>query len=175
MSPVPPPLAAAPGDPGLLLATTLVAAALLLLGLPFAVWLAARGGEALRDVAGSAARSPGRSLATGCGAALVTLFLLGASPAHAAVGLVAIAALLGFSGVLFVGLAAEARSLGLALRGTEAAPAEGAHAPAGGATALGWLVLSGLPLLPLAGFLVALYLGLRGAGAALLTAAARRT
>lgn len=148
---------------------SLLPAALLLLALPAAVLGAARLRPVLDRAAHRLAASPGGSLGAGATASILTLLLLAGSGTSSLVAVPAVLALGVLAVFAFLGLSAEARRLGGEIRGREPAPG-GAEA---GSTALGWLVLSGLPLLPVAGPLVLLYLALRGAGAAILGVAGR--
>jgi hypothetical protein len=159
------PLAAGPEFSQVFAATSVLPCLLLLAGLPLALVAAARAGRALAAVDAAAAASPLGSFLAGLGGAAAILLLLAASSTARVLGLAAVLALGVAAIVAFLGLAAEARDLGARLRGR---PAAGAG---GGSLALGWVVLAGVPLLPVAGPLALLYLGLRAGGAALLALA----
>jgi len=145
-------------------------AVLLGAALPLAVLAAVRMPAVLERVAGLSKSHPVRSAIAGAAFGLVVFFLLAGSAGRPAVLVAALALGAVLATLAFVGLAAESLSVGLALRGRDA----GEGGPRGGAVALGWLVLAGIPLLPFAGALVALFLMLRGAGAAFLAATTAR-
>ncbi len=133
-------------------------------GFPLALLASARLRGPLSRVVDRLAASPGISLLVGTTAALGTLVLLAGSGTSVLVAVPALLATLALGVFGFLGLAAEARRLGAEVRGREPVPGGGE----GGNAAVGWLLLAGLPLLPVAGPLVLLYLSLRAAGAAIL-------
>ncbi len=154
---------------GLYAVTSLVPAACLLLAFPLAILATARLHRWIPRVREAAHATPLRSFLVGVLVALALLLLLAASGANSIFGIPAILALVVSGFLALLGLAAEARDLGCALRDRDPAAA----GTEGASTALGWLVLSGVPLVLLAGPLVLLYLALRSAGAATLTMATR--
>jgi hypothetical protein len=159
---VTPPLAAQ-ADPGALWAAfSLVPALVMLAGLPLALLAAARAGGAPAKALGALRASPLASAIVGLLAGLGVILLASAAQGLPALGLPLLLVAAAVAAAAFVGLVAEARRLGGELRGR--APGED---PEGGSVALGWLVLAGLPILPVAGPPVWLYLALRGAGASL--------
>jgi hypothetical protein len=163
-------LAAAGGNAeGFYGATSVLPVLLMLAALPMALLAAARIPAPLLRMADRLAATPGRSLAVGASAALVTLVLLAGSGSSPLVAVPALLALAAISVLSILGLVAEARRLGAEVRGRE--PVAGAVE--GGSATVGWLLLAGLPLLPVAGPLVLLYLTLRAAGAAILALSGR--
>jgi hypothetical protein len=158
----------AAGDGEWLAGLSFAGAALLLASLPLALLVAVRSGGPLARIRETVRRRSLASFAVGILAGLAVLLLLratGASPWFGIPALLALAAMLVLG---FLGLVAEARSLGCEIRGRD--PAGGGAE--GGSVAVGWLVIAGLPLLLLVGPLVVLYLGLRAAGGAVLALAA---
>ena len=152
----------------LLFWTSLAPAGGMLAALPLALLAAARLPRAAARALDAGRRFPVRSILVGVLAALATLLLLGASKASPLFGLAGLLSLAAFGVLALLGLAAEARRLGCELR--DADPA--APGTAGGATAVGWLLLAGMPLVLVAGPLVFLYLALRAAGASVMALAA---
>jgi len=139
---------------------SLAPAVAMLCALPLALVAAARTGGAAGRVREAIGGSPLASALVGAGLGVVALVLAVGAPANPGLGIPALLAAAGVASAAFVGLVAEARRLGCELMSRDAAT-EGVEA---GSTAVGWLVLSGLPLLPFAGPLAWLYLALRGAG-----------
>jgi hypothetical protein len=162
------PAADAPGDPNALIAAALAATVGLLALLPAALLAAARLRGPLPRVADALHRLPFRSFLVGCLAGLAVVLLAAAGAAQPLFKIPALVAAVAATAMAFLGLVAEARSLGCRLRGRDPA-GEGVE---GGSVAIGWLVLAGTALAPLAGFLVLLYLALRATGAAVIGLAA---
>ncbi len=137
--------------------------------LPLALLASARLQRHLGPILERGRGLPLRSFLVGMLAALAVLLLAAATNTSrlflipALLGL-ATAAILGF-----LGLVAEARRLGCELRGRDPS----GDSVEAGSTAVGWLVLAGLPLLAVVGPLVLLFLALRGTGAAAVAVAAR--
>lgn len=149
--------------------TSLLPFLVMLSALPLALLAAARLRGPLARTAKRLDASPGMSLLVGATCFVLVLVLLlgsGASPAIAVPALLCAAATVALA---LLGLVAEARRLGAELRGREIDPGTAE----GGSAAVGWLVLAGLPLLPLAGPLALLYLALRAPGAAVLSVGGR--
>jgi hypothetical protein len=158
-------LAADPADgAGALLQTAVVGALVLLAALPVALLAAARLRAPLPRVARAARRLPLRSFLVGVLAGVAVLLLVAAGTNQPLFRIPAAAACFAAALLAFLGLVAEARSLGCELRGRD----PGGDGVEGGSVALGWLVLAGVPLLILAGPVVLLYLALRGTGAAVI-------
>ncbi|HEU4395210.1 MAG TPA: hypothetical protein VFS92_06560 [Planctomycetota bacterium] len=159
MTPVPA-IAAEDGAGGAILSLGIAIAVTTLAGLPLALLLSARTGAGPARTGEVIGGSPLAATLVGSALGVVALVLAAGVPANPALGIPALAATALLAAAAFNGLVAEARRLGGELRARD--PAGG---PDAGATAVGWLVLSGLPLLPFAGPLAWLYLALRGAGA----------
>ena len=155
-----PVIAAEDGAGGALLSLGIAIAAATLAGLPLALLLSARTGAAPARTGEVIGASPLAATLVGSGLGVVALVLAAGMQTNPTLGIPALVAVALLAAASFNGLVAEARRLGGELRARD--PSVG---PDAGATAVGWLVLSGLPLLPLAGPLAWLYLALRGAGA----------
>lgn len=140
--------------------------ALLLLALPAAVLFRIRFDFAARAARTLRAR-PWATRLLGAADLLLVVLLGGAAKGHRLLGVVALVLLLLLALLLFVGLAGAATDLGRRLR--PAAPAESAAS-----FALGWLVLAGVPLLPLFGPLVFLWMAAAAVGAPLLASSKGR-
>ena len=141
--------------------TSVAPAATLLVSLPLALLASARLGGILPRVREAVRATPGRSFLMGFLVAVALLLLLTAAGASPFFRIPALLALVASAFLVFLGLVAEARDLGCALRDRD--PTTGSAE--GGSIAVGWLVLAGVPLLFVAGPLVLLYLALRSAGA----------
>jgi hypothetical protein len=155
------PLPAVEANPqGAILALGIPIAIATLAGLPLALLAVARAGTATARIGEVIGASPLAATIVGSGLGAVALVLAAGAPANPALGIPALIAVAALALAAFAGLLAEARRLGGELRARD--PSETIDA---GSTAIGWLVIAGLPLLPLAGPLAWLYLALRGAGA----------
>jgi hypothetical protein len=146
------------------LALCAVSAVVLAAMLPAVLFAAASPRAPVPRILSAVRALPLRSFLVGVLAGTAVLLLLAGSKASPLLGIpallvLAVAAVLGF-----LGLVAEARGLGCALRGRD----PGAGGAEGGSVAVGWLVLAGLPLLPVAGHVVLLYLALRATGGAVI-------
>jgi len=164
-----PPFLAASGRE-LYAVTSVLPAAGLLLALPLAMLATARLHRWIPRVREAARATPLRSFLVGVLVALALLLLLAASGANPIFGIPAVLALVVSGFLTLLGLAAEARDIGCALRDRDPA----APGTEGGSAAVGWLVLAGVPLVVAAGPLVLLYLALRSAGAAAAAIATRK-
>jgi hypothetical protein len=167
MTPVPVPAAGGNNAAGLVL-TSLLPAAAMLAALPLAVLAAARLRRHLAPVADKTREFPLRAFLVGLLVALAVLLLASASGRSPVFGVPALLALAAAAAAAFLGLVAEARRLGCEVRGRDPS-ADGVE---GASSAVGWLLLAGLPLLPVVGPLVLLYLALRAAGAGILALSA---
>jgi hypothetical protein len=137
-------------------------------GLPLALLASARADRAAERVEGALRSSPVACSLAGFAGGLAVVLLAAAARGIPALGLPLLLVATAMAAASFAGLVAEARRLGREVRGRAAG-----EGPAGGSVAAGWLVLSGLPLLPVAGTFVFLYLALRGGGAVLVALRAR--
>ncbi len=132
--------------------------------LPLALLVSARLPGPLSAVEGRLRDTPGGALLAG-GLLLLLCFAAGiAGQAHPLLSLAAITTFVLAAALALAGMVAEARTLGAALTGVDAAAARW------GTLTLGWLILATLPLLPVAGTAALLYLMARAAGAAVLAA-----
>lgn len=142
--------------------------ALLLAALPLGLVFAARAPDLLRRIGDRAATSPW-GCATAGGALVLLVILAGAAvEGFPIMAVVFVLLLVLLASLAFAGFAAEAGRLGLALR---SAGTDGNRIPLPSTTwtatlTLGWLILSALPLFPLAGSAVQFWFLLRGTGAA---------
>ena len=158
----------APDAPGLYVLFSVVPALWWLAALPLALFSAARLGPFLGAV--DRARSLRiRSLLVGISVALAVLLFLLAAQRVPFFGIPAVLSLAGAGILCLFGLVAEARRLGCEVRGRDPA----GDSVEGGSTAVGWLVLAGIPLVPAAGPAVLLYLVLRATGTAAVAVATR--
>jgi hypothetical protein len=151
-------------NPAFLWGTSLLPAIVLLVALPLALLSAARLSSRIPGILDASRRLPLRSFLVGLLAAVAVLLLLSAAGASPVFGIPALLAGTAAAALGFLGLVAEARGLGGALRGRSPRPGE----IEGGSVAVGWLVIAGLPLLAVAGPLAVLYLGIRGVGASII-------
>jgi hypothetical protein len=151
------------GNPfeGLIQASAIVIV-LLLAALPLATILRAR--FALpANVAAVAEERPFVSVLLGAANILLVLLVFAASEGIPALGIVGALLGLALTVALALGLAAVAVGLGRRLFRDEA------RGESVGAFVLAWLLLAGLPLLPVVGFLVVLWFAARGVGAVMLS------
>jgi hypothetical protein len=141
---------------------TLTPVSLLLLALPVAVLFRASTRVPER-VAETLTAKPGLSLFLGAANLLLMAILGWAGNMVPLVGILAFLFLVALAIVIFIGLTSVATMIGRRLYGGD---------PRGnsvGAFTLGWLVLAGLTLLPLVGFLLHLWFAAKGVGAVVLS------
>lgn len=140
---------------------------LLLLALPTALLFRTRFDYAARAARATEER-PWATRLLGAANLLLVVLVAGAAKSRPALGVAALVLLLLLALLLLAGLSGAAITLGRRLRPD--APADSAAS-----FALGWLLLAGVPLLPLFGPLCFLWLAAAAAGAPLLGVRGRRT